>query len=158
MDLSEPVARPMNLSALGKRDVRTQFGALCWRVRNDKVQILLVTTRRTKRWVVPKGWPMDGETPAAAAATEALEEGGVEGRVSDQCLGIFTYTKEMDRDDDLPCVVAVFPLKVKRVLKDWPEKEARSRRWETPRKAARLVHEPELARMLLNFDPRAIRG
>lgn len=157
MDLSEPMVRPMNLASVGKRDVRTQFGALCWRVMNDKSQVLLVTTRRTKRWVVPKGWPMDGETPADAAASEAREEGGVEGRVSDQCLGIFTYLKEME-EDDLPCVVAVFPLKVKRVLKEWPEMADRKRRWETPRKAARLVQEPELARLLLDFDPRKLRN
>ncbi|MBJ3763458.1 NUDIX hydrolase [Maribius pontilimi] len=156
MDLSEPVARPMKLLSGGKRDVRTQFGALCWRVRDGKLQILLVTTRRTKRWVVPKGWPVDGATPAEAAATEAFEEAGVTGRVSDYPLGIFTYTKELE-GDDLPCVVAVFPLRVKKVHKTWPEASERSRRWVSPRKAARLVHEPELARMLLHFDPKSVK-
>lgn len=155
MDLSAPVSRPIHLSPAGKRDVRTQFGALCWRVLDGKVQILLVTTRRTRRWVVPKGWPMDGETPASAAETEAFEEAGVEGRALDRCLGIFTYTKEME-GDDLPCVVAVFPLKVKKILSDWPEKSVRSRRWERPRKAARLVQEPELARILATFDPKSV--
>ncbi|SEN67382.1 NUDIX hydrolase [Palleronia pelagia] len=156
MDLSDPVARPMRLSPAGKRDVRTQFGALPYRVRNGKLQILLITTRRTRRWVIPKGWPQDGATPSDSAGTEAFEEAGVEGVASPQCLGIFTYIKEMD-GDDLPCVVAVFPLKVKKVLKDWPEKAARSRRWESPKKAARLVQEPELARMLATFDPKALK-
>ncbi len=154
MDPSEPVTRPLQFMPAGKRDVRTQFGALCWRIRNGKLQVLLITTRRTRRWVVPKGWPIEGATPAQAAATEAYEEAGVEGEVRDQCLGIFAYTKEMD-GDDLPCVVAVFPLKVRTVHKVWPEKDNRSRRWERPKKAARLVQEPELQRMLVGFDPKS---
>ncbi|WP_111537351.1 NUDIX hydrolase [Palleronia aestuarii] len=148
--------RPMNVPPNGKRDVRTQFGALCWRVRKNKVQVLLVTSRRTRRWVVPKGWPMDGATPAEAAATEAFEEAGVKGKVDDRCIGIFTYTKEMS-GDDLPCVVAVFPLQTKTVLDDWPERDERRRRWTTPSKASALVQEPELARILKDFDPRRIR-
>ncbi|WOI55041.1 NUDIX hydrolase [Palleronia sp. LCG004] len=150
-----PAARPLRLMSAGKRDVRTQFGALCWRMRNGKLQVALVTTRRTRRWIVPKGWPIEGATPAMAAATEAFEEAGVEGAVSEQCLGIFTYTKEMD-GDDLPCVVAVFPIKVKKVHKVWPEKAERTRRWATPKKAARLVQEPELQQMLARFDPKML--
>ncbi|MFC6583776.1 NUDIX hydrolase [Sulfitobacter aestuariivivens] len=55
--------------------MRTQFAALCYRVKKGKVQVLLVTSRGTKRWIVPKGWPMDGKTPAQSAALEAWEEG-----------------------------------------------------------------------------------
>ena len=155
MDLSEPVVRPLRVPPAAKRDVRTQFGALCWRVRKNKLQMLLVTTRRTRRWVVPKGWPMDGATPAESAAAEAFEEAGVRGEVSERCVGIFTYTKEMS-DGDLPCVVAVFPIHAGTILDDWPEKDMRRRRWLTPRKAAALVQEPELARILLDFDPRHV--
>lgn len=156
MDMSEPMMRPLRLAPSGKRDVRTQFGALCWRVQKDKLQVLLVTTRRTRRWVVPKGWPVHGATPSQAAASEALEEAGVEGRVGETCIGIFTYTKEME-GDDLPCVVAVFPLAVRKIHPDWPEKSERTRRWLAPRKAAKMVQEPELARILLEFDPRVKR-
>ena len=157
MGLSEPLARPLDLGSASKRDVRTQFGALCWRINNDKLQVLMVTTRRTRRWVIPKGWPMDNATPAEAASMEAFEEAGVEGLVRDSCIGIFFYAKEME-GDDLPCVVAVFPLKVKKIHETWPEKDARSRRWMRPEKAARLVQEPELARLLLNFDPKRVMG
>ncbi|KAF0677014.1 NUDIX hydrolase [Profundibacterium mesophilum] len=156
MTISQLKTRPMRLASARKRDVRTQFGALCWRIRKDKVQVLLVTSRGTGRWVVPKGWPMDGETPADTAAIEAWEEAGVEGAVRDSCLGIFTYLKVMD-GDDLPCVVAVFPIKVTKSHDTWPESKQRRRRWTSPKKAARLVAEPELARLLLDFDPRRLR-
>lgn len=155
MTMTKLHTRPLRVASARKRDVRTQFGAICWRVHKDKVQVLLVTSRRTRRWVPPKGWPMDGETPAGTAAIEAYEEAGVEGKVRDTCLGIFPYTKEMD-GDDLPCVVALFPLKVTTEHDDWPEKSERTRRWVTPKKASKLVKEPELAQILLHFDPRQL--
>ncbi|MBT8416205.1 MAG: NUDIX domain-containing protein, partial [Silicimonas sp.] len=76
MSLTRIKQRPLRLADGGKRDVRTQFGALCWRVVNDKVQVLLITSRRRKRWILPKGWPMDEATPVEAAQTEAWEEAG----------------------------------------------------------------------------------
>jgi len=153
MNVSKIKPRPVRLSAAGKRDVRTQFAALCWRKRRDDVQVLLVTSRRTGRWVIPKGWPMDGLTPTEAAGQEAWEEAGAEGKVNDTCLGVFTYTKNMEDDDDLPCAVAVFPMKVKKTRSDWPEVEARKRKWFSLKKAASQIHEPELQRILLTFDP-----
>ncbi|WP_226781950.1 NUDIX hydrolase [Oceaniglobus trochenteri] len=144
----------LDLDPTRKRDVRSQFGALCWRRRDSQVQVLLVTTRRTKRWVIPKGWPMGGQSPSGAAAIEAYEEAGVEGAVSDVCLGIYTYTKEFD-GDDLPCVVAVFPLKVSRKLRNWPEAKERKRQWFSLKKAAAKVQEPELRQILRRFDPKA---
>ena len=66
---------PISLRGAAKSDVRTQFAALCYRIKRGKVQVLLVTSRRTKRWIVPKGWPMEGRTPADSAAQEAWEEG-----------------------------------------------------------------------------------
>ncbi len=153
MSLSRRSADPVDLDPALRRAVRTQFGALCWRMRSGGPQILLVTSRRTKRWITPKGWPMAGQTPAGAAATEAWEEGGVEGRISNRCIGIFTYTKVLEVGEDLPCVVALFPLKVRRLLKDWPERHERQRRWMSRSKAARAVLEPELARILDAFDP-----
>ncbi len=149
--------RPIRLAGSGKRDVRTQFGALPWRLRDGKVQIMLVTSRGTGRWIIPKGWPMDGETPAQAAATEALEEGGVEGKISLHVLGFYGYRKTLEKGDALPIIVAVFPLKVKRILKDWPEKKERKRRWVSQKKAAALLTEPELRHIVQNFNPRLLR-
>lgn len=153
MTIRQPKQRPVQLEDASKRDVRTQFGALCWRVKNGALQVLLITSRRSRRWIIPKGWPMDQETPAKAAKTEAWEEAGVDGKVSPVCLGIFSYSKELDPGETLPCVVAVFPVKVKTLSKDYPEKSDRRRKWFTPKKAAKLVSEPELAVMLRNFDP-----
>ena len=96
---------------------------------------------------------MDGLTPTEAAGQEAWEEAGAEGKVNDTCLGVFTYTKNMEDDDDLPCAVAVFPMKVKKTRSDWPEVEARKRKWFSLKQAASQIHEPELQRILLTFDP-----
>lgn len=148
--------KPIRVAGGSKRDVRTQFGALCFRVHDGRVEILLITSRGTGRWIVPKGWPMDGETPAAAAATEAYEEAGVIGKVHDQVLGFYSYSKGID-GDFLPCVVAVFPLKVDKLVRDFPEAGQRKRRWVSQKKAAAMVHEPELRRIIKHFDPRMLR-
>ena len=145
--------RPIKLARDQKRDVRTQFGALCWRVHKDEVQVALVTSRRSRRWVLPKGWPQSGATPSEAAAREAYEEAGIEGKTVDVCLGIYSYTKAIEGGTDLPCVVAIFPLKVKRVLPKWPEAKDRKRKWFSTKKAATLVDSPELKRILREFDP-----
>lgn len=145
---------PIRLEAYEKRDVRTQFAALCWKVsRKGKVKVALVTSRRTQRWILPKGWPMDGVTPSKAAATEAFEEAGLKGQISDDCMGIFSFNKVLEEDDELPCVVAVFPMRVETELDDWPEASQRERQWFGRKKASRLVESPELARMIKDFDP-----
>ena len=156
MSLAKIRQRPLRLGAKDKSDVRTQFGALCWRAEKGDVQVVLVTSRRTRRWVIPKGWPVDGATPAEAAAREAYEEAGVEGRASDICLGIYSYTKIIEDEEALPCVVAVFPVKVKKVHRDWPERRERKRKWVSVRKAAAMVDTPELRRLLREFDPRTL--
>jgi ADP-ribose pyrophosphatase YjhB (NUDIX family) len=80
-----------------KRAVRAQYGALPYRFTVDAaLEILLVTTRQTKRWIVPKGWPIKGLKPAKSAAREAFEEAGVWGRVGARAIGHFTYDKILD--------------------------------------------------------------
>ena len=148
--------KPIRLSLSDKRSVRTQFGALPFRIRDGSVEILLITSRGTGRWSIPKGWPMDGETPAGAAATEAFEEAGVEGKLFHQVLGFYAYDKGF-AGERLPCVVAVFPLKVKKQLKSFPEKQERRRKWVSRKKAAQLVGEPELRQIIKDFDPKALR-
>lgn len=148
--------RPIRLPGAGKRDVRSQFGALPWRLNDGKVEILLITSRGTGRWIIPKGWPMDGATPAEAAATEAYEEAGVEGKPSHLVLGFYSYRKR-NNGDDLPIVVAVFPIRVQKVLQDWPEKGERKRKWVSQKKAAALLREPELKRIVKHFDPRMLK-
>lgn len=156
MSILRPQPHALCLPATAKRDVRTQFGAVCWRLRRKKPEVLLVTTRRTRRWMVPKGWPMDGHTPAQAAAVEAFEEAGVEGQPNDHCIGFFSYLKIIEGEEALPCMVALFPVRVRKVHETWPEGDQRKRRWVSPRRAAELVQEPELQAILRRFDPAAL--
>ena len=96
---------------------------------------------------------MDGATPVQAAEREAWEEAGVKGKSKPVCLGIYSYYKGIDKKTLLPCVVAVFPVKVRTIANDWPERKERKRRWVSLKKASKLVSEPELAALLLHLDP-----
>ena len=146
----------MNLASTGKRAVRTQFGTICWRKKDGEVQVLLITSRRTRRWIIPKGWPIDEATPSEAAQKEAWEEAGAKGKALETCLGIYSYTKDVNGKRNLPCIVAVFPMQVKGLEKDWPEKAERKRKWVSLKKAANMVDEPELRSMLKTFNPKAL--
>lgn len=145
---------PISLNGGQKDDLRIQFAALCWRRKRGKLQILLITSRGSKRWIIPKGWPMDGKTPAASALVEAWEEGGVVGQVRGQCLGVYSYAKTGE-DGAVPCLAMLYPVKVKTLAKQFPEKGQRKRLWCSRQKAARLVDAPDLARLIRDFDPRS---
>ena len=83
---------------------------------------LLVTTRQTRRWIVPKGWPIKGLKPPRSAAREAYEEGGIRGTVGAKAIGVFSYDKALDANGvTVPCEVRVFPMIVKRQFDSWPE-------------------------------------
>lgn len=149
----KPKPRKLSLSGVGKRGVRTQFAALAWRITaKGRLKICLVTSRNSGRWILPKGWPMDGRTPGRAAAREAWEEAGVKGRASERCLGVFDYRKRSDKTRR-PHLAMVYPLKVGSVSNTWPEMRFRRRRWVTPQKAATLVDAPGLQQILLAVDP-----
>ncbi|MGB0901845.1 NUDIX hydrolase [Halocynthiibacter sp.] len=150
--------QPIKLADGGKRSVRTQFGALCYRLHQGRVQVLLISSRGVGRWVIPKGWPMDEKTPAEASATEAFEEAGVKGKIYETVLGLYSTMREASGSSDalIPCIVAIFPMKVKQILKDYPEADERKRQWFSPKKAATLVDEPELAQIIRNFDPKTL--
>lgn len=142
-----------NRFLLNPGTVRTQYGAICWRVMRGKLEVLLVTSRDTGRWVIPKGWPMADKSPSSAAVQEAWEEAGVEGEVSDICLGLFSYDKVIGPALAVPCVVAVYPLKVTKLRDRFPERKQRIRKWFSPEKAAKKVVEPELSVILAEFKP-----
>jgi 8-oxo-dGTP pyrophosphatase MutT (NUDIX family) len=99
-----------------KRTVRLQYGALPYRFSQDAaLEILLVTTRGTRRWIVPKGWPIKGLSPVKSAAREAFEEAGVTGRIGAKPIGFFAYDKLRDEAGGTTiCEVKVYPLLVKR--------------------------------------------
>lgn len=144
---------PISFHASHKSDVRSQFSALCYRLRRGTPEILLITSRGSGRWIVPKGWPIDGLTPAASAAQEAWEEAGVRGKAYDRCLGLYSYSKTVG-GEGFPIITLVYPVKVKSLASSFPEEGQRVRKWFAAKRAAKLVSEPELARIIKDFDPR----
>lgn len=132
---------------------RMQYGALCWRLADTGVEVLLITSRDTGRWIIPKGWPMPGLAPEAAAAQEAWEEAGVEGAVNPVCLGRYGYQKCLSTTAQVPCAVGVFGLRVERLAEKFPEVKERTRQWFRPEEAASLVNEPDLASLIAGFVP-----
>jgi 8-oxo-dGTP pyrophosphatase MutT (NUDIX family) len=139
---------------------KTQFAALPFRETDAmEAEILLITSRDTGRWVIPKGWPMKGKKPHEAAAQEAWEEAGVLGRVAKKSLGHYDYDKAAaDRLSSVRCRVEVFPLKVEAIDSAWPEYGQRRRRWFGPHEAATLVLEKELSDILEGFQRRHRRA
>ena len=136
---------------MAKQKWRKQFAALPYRTsRKGTVEVLLVTSRDTGRWVIPKGWPMKKHAPHVAAAIEAYEEAGVVGRPSKSALGRYTYDKQV-ATDFIPCRVTVYPLEVERLEESWPEQEERKRAWFDAAEAAGKVQEPDLQALLRSF-------
>jgi 8-oxo-dGTP pyrophosphatase MutT (NUDIX family) len=133
--------------------VRTQYAALCWRAGPSGTEVLLVTSRDTGRWIIPKGWPMLGMAPEAAAAQEAWEEAGVEGLVNPVALGRYGYQKVLALAVPVPCAVVVYGLQVTRQAETYPEAHERRRAWFPLAEAAPLVQEPDLGRLIAGFVP-----
>ncbi|MGL4311481.1 MAG: NUDIX hydrolase [Paracoccaceae bacterium] len=139
--------------AAGKAtDTRPQLGALCYRRNRGKTEVLLVTSRDTGRWIIPKGWPMQGIAPEEAAAREAWEEAGVEGKIKSHPLGDYTYDKVLKASRSVPCRVTVYPLRVTALARRFPERDERSRKWFSLTKAAGKVAEPELRALITGFS------
>jgi len=127
-----------------------QYAALPYRTR-DGLELLLITSRETGRWVLPKGWPIKGKKAHSAAAREALEEAGLKGKVGKRAVGAYSYSKRLSNGAVLACTVEVYPLAVQRQVKQWPEKGQRRVEWFSPRDAADRVDEPELAYLIEDF-------
>lgn len=115
------------------------------------VRILLVTSRSSRRWVIPKGNVTKGMAPHAAAADEAEEEAGVRGAVCPTPLGSYRYRKRRSNGASLMVDVDVFPLSVTRELERWKEQDERERRWFTLAEAADAVDEDDLRDLIRSF-------
>ena len=113
-----------------------------------RLRELMVTSRERGRWIMPKGWLMDGKKPWEAAKIEALEEAGAIGFVSDREIGVYHYDKRLGGGQVSPCRVTVYPMVVDKLKRRWKERNERKRHWFSLVKAARLVDEPELADLL----------
>jgi 8-oxo-dGTP pyrophosphatase MutT (NUDIX family) len=132
-----------------------QVAAIPYRVTgDDRVEVLLVTSRTTRRFIVPKGWPMKRKSGKATAVQEAREEAGVAGTPSKKPFGSYSYWKRLS-ENFVQVDVKVYLLAVGETLGDWEESEQRRRAWLSPEDAAALVDEPELAALVLSLSGRS---
>jgi 8-oxo-dGTP pyrophosphatase MutT (NUDIX family) len=128
-----------------------QVGALAVRFEGAAPCVMLVTSRETKRWVIPKGWPVRGKENWAAAEQEAKEEAGIIGKTRKQPVGDFYYFKRQVKHFDL-CRVEVFVIDFRRQLDVYREKGQRETRWLSLEEAAQIVQEPGLSALLQRLD------
>ncbi|MFV0293437.1 MAG: NUDIX hydrolase [Paracoccus sp. (in: a-proteobacteria)] len=131
---------------LGRRPLALQVGAVCQHPKTGK--LLLITSRGTHRWIIPKGWPMAGRSAGSAALQEAWEEAGIRGEVKDQPLGHYRYSKRQDGGLKVQINVQVHLVRVTSLADDFPEAAERNRSWFTPADAADHVDEADLAALL----------
>ena len=124
-------------------ETQKQIGALPFRKKGKTTEVLLITSRETRRWVIPKGWPMKAKRDWNAAAVEASEEAGISGRVGHKSIGTYHYLKRK-KSGDIDCEVSVYLLEVTRERREWPEKSERRRKWFKAEEAAQRVDEAGL--------------
>ncbi|MFZ2101357.1 MAG: NUDIX hydrolase [Oricola sp.] len=132
---------------------RVQYGALPWQMRDGTLDVLLLTSRGTRRWVIPKGWPHDGLSSAGSAAQEAFEEAGIAGTITEEPVGTYHYEKVRDQGGCVDCIVYVHALNVTEQLEDWPERGERELRWFPRHEAAGQVSEAGLRDLILKYSP-----
>lgn len=135
----------------GKSPCHLQVAALPWRKSTSGLEIMLITSRGTGRWVLPKGWPEQDETFYNAAAREAGEEAGVSGVIAPQEVGRYVYGKLLSSGEEVRCEVLVFPFEVDGLAEKWKERRQRKRKWVTPSEAARMLNEPDLCKLISVF-------
>ena len=134
-----------------KPKFRKQVAALAVRRAAGELQVLMITSRRSGHWLIPKGWPVQQLSRAEAAAQEASEEAGVEGVMSTRPTGRYEYVKLFPDDSSVPCRVDVFLLRTKKQRAKWREKKVRKRRWMNFEEAAKAAHERGLSKLLRRF-------
>lgn len=130
---------------------RRQVAALPWRGDGAGLEILLVSSRETRRWVIPKGWPMKDKADHEAAAQEAYEEAGLDGRIASAAFGEYEYLKRLKSGAARLVKVDVYPMQVTGEHATWPEKGQRTLKWMGPVEAALAVQEPELRDLIARF-------
>ncbi len=142
----------------GTEPCRLQVAALPWRIGDEgRLEVMLITSRDTGRWILPKGWPEAREPLCQAAAREASEEAGLQGSVCHFEAGRYFYAKALASGQEVPCEVLVFPLKVEEIADRWKEKHERRRLWVTPDEAANMVQEQDLRQIIAYFSSNAER-
>lgn len=129
-------------------DIAKQVGAIPIRKgANGQLEVLLVTSRDTGRWIIPKGWTSKRMSDSKAAAREARQEGGVTGKITSKPIGGYRYRK-IEIDGGRMVDVAVYLLTVKKEKSRWSEQDQRERAWFDVKTAARRVREAKLAELI----------
>lgn len=114
-------------------------------------EVLLVTSRGTAQWIIPKGWPIEGLSNADSAAREAYEEAGLLGDIDTVPVGTFAYEKARKGEETLsPFSVEVYRLRVDRQLTYWPEASQRSLVWVSPAQALTMITNESLRALVAN--------
>ena len=131
--------------------VGIQYAALPYLIVRRRVEIMLITSRDTRRWVIPKGWPMKGLKPQDAAAIEAAEEAGLIGEVESRPIGSYRYLKQLKANHSIAVQVILFPFRVHAQVESWKEQGQREFRWFRYQRAASLVAEPSFRRLIREF-------
>lgn len=132
--------------------VTRQVGALPLRkIRGGGIEVLLISSRETRRWVIPKGWPAKRLSDPKAAAREARQEAGVIGKIGGQPIGTYRYRKKMPLGHFRVIDVDVYPLWVKKQRKSWRERDERIRVWFAQSDAALKVREPKLKELIAQY-------
>jgi 8-oxo-dGTP pyrophosphatase MutT (NUDIX family) len=138
---------------IGRPD-RFQVAALCYRWKGETLEVLLIRSLHTRRWILPKGWPMKGRDAAEAAAAEAWEEAGaIVSRLDRSPVGTYRYKKVLRGGPEAPCETMVFPMEVTALAEEFPQQDRRERTWVTRDEAAAAVDEPGLKELLVSFEP-----
>jgi 8-oxo-dGTP pyrophosphatase MutT (NUDIX family) len=132
----------------------TQYGALPYRVGPGGLEILLITSRGSGRWIIPKGWPIAGLSPGQSAAREAYEEAGVTGNISAESIGAYGYDKRLADDTSQYCDVEVFALDVVAQRDRWPERHERQREWLSVEQAIERVSEADVRPLIRKLQER----
>lgn len=132
-----------------QRPKRVQVAALCYRETKTGKQVLLITSKDTGRWIVPKGWPIDGKDGPQSALQEAWEEAGVsKADIETEPLGYYEYAKGLGEGMTVPVEAQVYLTKVRDLSEEYPEVSERERAWFEPKDAANRVDEPDLKAIL----------
>lgn len=137
--------------ATGKPTLKKQYAALPITLVDGEMQVLLVTSRGSRRWIIPKGQPEPKLKPHQLAAKEAWEEAGLIGQVRPRSIGSYLSEKRLLDGTAEPCLVRVFVMDVQRQMDEWPEKHERETRWLSPAQAAMKVTEGGLVEILLSL-------
>jgi 8-oxo-dGTP pyrophosphatase MutT (NUDIX family) len=141
----------MFLGPLLQRPKKLQVAALCHRIRGDSKEFLLVTSRDTGRWIIPKGWPIRGLKANEAALQEAWEEAGVRNSIATaDPVGSYSYNKRKASGLEIPVKTLVYSVAVEDLSEEYPEAHQRTRKWVSADTAAELVHEAELKSIFRN--------